>query len=182
MSLTVETGAIVAGAESYVTVAEATTYHGNRGNALWAGTDAVKEAALRKAAAYLDGRYRNRWKGRRVQPVVQPMEWPRGGVCVGSNGIIPSGSASYDIGMSGEIFISFNSIPQRLKSAQCELAVKALDGDLAGDTVTGVKREKVDVIETEYFTADSGREQYNAVEQLISDFLMPLGCSDLARG
>ena len=163
MSLVVETGQIISGAESYVSAADATTYHTNRGNTAWTGTDAVKEAALRKAAAYLDGHYRNRWKGCRVQTLIQPLEWPRESVVVQGGYTFPS-----------------NSIPQRLKDAQCELALRALSGDLATDAASNVKREKIDVIETEYFAGTTNQVVYTAVEQLISDYLK--NSNDLIRG
>lgn len=168
MALTIETGAIVAGADSYVSAADATTYHVARGNATWTGTDAVKEAALLKAAAYLDGHYRNRWKGDRVEPATQPMEWPRYGVCVSN---------------AGGIFLDSNVIPQRLKDAQCELALIALSADLAPSVSAGVKREKVDVLETEYFAgAPVGTTVYTAVNNLLADLLKPINSSDVLRG
>ena len=43
MTLTVETGAIVANANSYVSIADCDSYHTLMGNATWTGTDAVKE-------------------------------------------------------------------------------------------------------------------------------------------
>ena len=182
MALTIETGLIVAGADSYASVADADTYHTNNGTAAWAlASNEAKEAALRKACRYLDGRYRARWKGRRVQPVAQALEWPRGGVCIGET--YPAGNATHDVGFGGEIYIPYDSIPQRLKDAQCELALRALDGDLAADASTGVKREKVDIIDTEYFAgAVPGQTAYVAVEQLISDYLITTGNVDLLRG
>ena len=182
MALVVETGAIIAGAESYVDVAAADTYHLNNGNAAWAtSTTQLKEAALRKACRFLDGKYRLRLKGRRVMPVIQPLEWPRGGVSV--IGINDRNSALYDVGFAGQIFIPSNIIPQRLKDAQCELALRALSGDLATDATAGVKREKVDVLETEYFPgAVPGQMSYQVVDQLLSDYLIPFGSADLLRG
>ena len=183
MALIIETGLIVAGAESYASVTDADTYHTNNGNTAWGtASNTAKEAALRKACRYLDGKYRSRWKGRRVLPVVQVLEWPRGGVEAPS-GAGSSGSYYYDTGFTGNVFYPSNSIPQRLKDAQCELALRALDGDLASDATIGVKREKVDVLETEYFQgAVPGQTAFVGVEQLISDYLNPLGSTDLLRG
>jgi hypothetical protein len=170
MSLLVENGAIVSGAESYIDAASATTYHANRGNTAWTGTDAVKEAALRRATAYLDGHYRARWKGCRVRPAPsdtlaeQPLEWPR-----------------YDVDVSGYTF-PYDQIPQRLKDACCELALRALSGDLAEDFTSGVKREKVDVLETEYFQGAAPGTTYRIVDDLLSDFLKPAGTADVVRG
>jgi hypothetical protein len=166
MAITVEDGTIVTGAESYVSAATATTYHTNRGNTAWTGADAVKEAALRRAATYLDGRYRLRWKGARVYPLTQAMEWPRAGVET------EDGQA-----------LDITTIPQRLKDAQCELALRALSGPLADDLNASVRREKVDVLETEYAPgAKPGQIEYQIVDQLLSDLLKPSGSSDLLRG
>lgn len=176
MALIIEDGSVVSGAESYATVADADAYHANRGNSAWTGTDAIKEAALRKAAIYLDGEYRKRWKGYRVYPTLQPMEWPRTGVCV-----VDEMGAQY--GYCGAGFLANTTIPQRLKDAQCELALRALGGELAPDTQGKVKRETVDVLTTEWFEgSDPSVTTYRIVEQLLSDLLRPKGSADVLRG
>lgn len=181
MALTVETGAIVTGAESYVSAADCTTYHTNRGNTAWTGTDAVKEAALRRATAYLDGHYRARWKGCRVYPLTQALEWPRAGVRIVDEQVYYDVPPSfYDSEYSG--FLAITTIPQRLKDACCELALRALSGDLAEDFTSGVKREKVDVLETEYFQGAAPGTTYRIVDDLLSDFLKPAGTADVVRG
>lgn len=76
MALVVEDGTAKTDAESYITVAAADAYHSARGNAAWTGADSVKEAALRKAAAFIDGRYRDRWRGSR-RTKDQALAWPR---------------------------------------------------------------------------------------------------------
>jgi len=165
MALIIEDGTIVAGAESYVSAADATTYHGNRGNTTWAGTDTVKDAALLKAAAYLDGHYCKRFKGTKYQPLDQNMQWPRIGVVI--DGFV----------------LDVDVIPQRLKDAQCELALIALSADLAPSVSAGIKREKVDVLETEYFAgAPAGTTVYTAVNNLLADLLKPLNACDAVRG
>ena len=184
MAITVETGLIVAGAESYVTVTEADTYHGNRNNTGWTGTDAVKEAALRRAAAYLDGHYRRRWKGLRVNPLVQALEWPRVG-CVIVEDSGSSGSAFFDgpVIAGGQLCIPSSTIPQRLKDAQCELALRALAGDLAVDGENNITRKKVDVLETEFMAGTvRGQKQYQIVDQLLSDLVRPVGSGTALRG
>lgn len=183
MALVIETGSIVAGAESYISAADCDTYFANRSQALWTGATAVKEAALRKAATYLDGHYRKRFKGQKVYPITQPMEWPRVGVRVVDTpqpyyDVPPS---FYDSQYSG--FLAITTIPQRLKDAQCELALRALSGDLAVDGASNIVREKVDVLETEYAKGTvKGQKQYQIIDQLLSDYLKPLGCSDVQRG
>lgn len=165
MAINVETGAIVPGAESYVAVADCDTYHLNRGNAAWTGTDAVKESALRKAAAYLDGHYCNRFKGAKYQPLTQSMQWPR-----------------VEVVIDGYL-LDTTTIPQRLKDAQAELALIALTADLAPNVSAGIKREKIDVLETEYFAgAPAGTTVYTAVNNLLADLLKPINSGDVVRG
>lgn len=183
MAITVETGSIVAGAESYVTVAEADTYHGNRNNTGWTGTEAVKEAALRRAAAYLDGHYRNRWKGQPVKPLTQPMAWPRVGVRLieGPQVFYDVDPSFYDSEYSG--YLEITTIPQRLKDAQCELALRALSGELAVDGENNILSKKVDVLETSYMAGTvKGQKQYQIVDQLLSDLVRPVGSGTALRG
>lgn len=173
MPLIIEDGSQVAGAESYVSAAACMEYHVNRGNTAWTGTDAVKEAALRKAAAYLDGKYRKRWKGCRVDAITQQMEWPRANVLYEDNGERLT-YASY---------LAITTIPQRLKDAQCELALRALTGELAVDGETNIIRKKVDVLETEFLPGTvRGQKTYQIVDQLLSDLLHPVGNGDVMRG
>lgn len=177
MALTVEDGTQVAAAESYVSAADCTTYHTNNGNAAWTGTDAVKEAALRKACRYLDGEYRKRWKGQKVYPTTQALEWPRAGVMVLDEPI--------DLGVSDIYYgvLEITTIPQRLKDAQCELALLVLAGELAPAVDGSIRREKIDVLETEYAPGvRPGKKLYPVVDQLLSDYLKPSGSSDALRG
>lgn len=165
MPLTIETGEIIPGANSYVTAAECTTYHTARGNTAWTGTDAVKEAALLKAAQYLDGHYCNRFKGGKYQPLEQSLQWPRVGVFI-----------------DGHLLDAY-TIPQRMKDAQCELALIALSADLAPAVSAGIRREKVDVLETEYFAgAPAGTTVYTAVNNLLADLLKPSNACEAVRG
>jgi len=76
-----ETGAIVAGANVYATLLEVDTFHEDRGNALWTGTDDAKEAAMLRATAGLESKYRERWIGFKSNyneaTAPQFLAWPR---------------------------------------------------------------------------------------------------------
>lgn len=174
MPLIVEDGTMVEGAESYVTVSWSDTYHVNNGNAAWSNAEnETKESALRKAARYLDGHYRSRLKGYKVAPVTQEMEWPRKGVLVDY-------SQSYVSPSEGCLPIT--SIPRRLKEAQCELALRALAGELAKDSDISIKREKVDVLDTEYAEGvKKGKISYRVIDHLLKDFLTSSSSSELVR-
>lgn len=80
MSLVVENGTGLAGAESYVSVADANAYHFARGQEAWSdGSTAEKESALRRATTFIDGRYGGRFSGTRANGRVQALLWPRSG-------------------------------------------------------------------------------------------------------
>src|SRR5688572_28949046 len=82
MSLIVETGAIVAGAESYISVADALTYgtkHPSEGATAFAAlAEASQEGALRIATTWVDTRYG--WPGGIVDED-QALSWPRNYAC-----------------------------------------------------------------------------------------------------
>ena len=80
MSVIVETGAGVANANSFASVAAATAYHAARGNAAWDNID-DKDAALLKATDNMQAEYHSRWKGVQTH-ATQPLDWPRWGVCI----------------------------------------------------------------------------------------------------
>lgn len=118
--LTVTPGATTA--DSYATLAAADAYHADRGNAAWTGADALKEAALRRATAWLDGRYSARWPGVRSFGRDQALDWPRG-YAVDRDG--------YDINAA--------AIPAEVVHATCEAALRELvkPGSLSPDVTPG---------------------------------------------
>lgn len=119
MSIIVEDGSQVAGAESYVTVAFCDTYHANRNNSAWASiaTTALKEGYLRQAAAYIETIYRGKWKGVRVT-ATQSMDWPRWG-CEITDVVL--GQIAF--------YVPATQIPLQLQNAQAELALYAALGN-----------------------------------------------------
>ena len=141
MSLIVEDGTIVDGAESYISVADADIEIDKRGgDDGWKNaTVTQKEVQLRLATEYLDNEYC--FIGYTVSND-QELSWPRGGT-------------KYDSDI----------IPDIVKRATAVLAVASLDlplyNDVAGTSSTGgrVKRtkDKLDVLETsvEYFESGS---------------------------
>lgn len=172
-TLIIETGAIITGADSYETTANADTYHANRGNAAWAAlTEAAKEQAMRKAAFYLDGKYYHRWKGAVVSPLSQNLCWPRAGVRISDPQVYYAVPPSfYDVSYSG--FIPITTIPQRLKDAQCEAALRASTDDLAADLQDGVKSQSIGGAISKTFSSTSGNavKKYQVIDQLLTSLL-----------
>ena len=152
MALVVETGAGLETAESFVSVADADARHTALGNTAWTGTDAVKEAALRRATQYMEQAYRSSWKGTRVLRA-QALSWPRYGAVVDG----------YDL--------DSNYVPTEVANACADLALKALSETLAEDLTRGVVREKVGPLEVEYDRASPQSTRYRAIDMALSPFL-----------
>lgn len=140
MALTVETGSIVLGADSYVSLSDANAYFAKRNDpASWtAADDAAKENALRIATKIVDGRYA--FVGTLVDTNNQALDWPR-----------------YNAYDSQDRFYDSNEIPQPVKDAVCEFALVSLrDGDLTEPTENNAERLKLDVLEIETFGSSRG--------------------------
>lgn len=137
MALTVETGAIVAGADSYITLTDARTYLTSRGMALSAD-DTVAEQQLRTAFDYIES-FRSKFKGIKVTSA-QMTAWPRSGAYIDTYEI-PS-----------------DTIPTQLKYAQAQ-AASAINSGLnplsSGTGAAFILKEKVGPIETQYSEAIS---------------------------
>jgi hypothetical protein len=170
MALIIEDGTIVAGAESYADIVVADPYHAVRGNTLWAGTDAEKEAALLRAMAHLEALP---WRGDPVSGPVgaagsQALSWPRSGVDLGAttwpDDEIPPGV-----------------VQSLLEAALVEIVSP---GALAMSKPRGgqVKRQKVDVLETEWFEGAPSGTLYPAITGPLRGLLRGSLTLDVERG
>lgn len=145
-------------ADSYVSIADALTYHAAMGNADWAAAaEADQEVALRRATRYLDGRYRNRWRGSR-KTRDQALAWPRINV--------------YD---EDGFIVSSTTIPDAIEKATLEAAIRELaePGALTPDLDRGgqIKREKVGDIEVEYTDGATARTVLTQIDEILSGLL-----------
>ncbi|MDW9531876.1 DnaT-like ssDNA-binding protein [Sinorhizobium meliloti] len=130
----VETGEIIPGANSYVSVEEADDYLAQNIHAAitWdaLATD-QRQKLLSWATRYLD--QRARWNGRAVS-TSQSLRWPR-----------------YGVRTNDGIEIPWNSIPKQLREATIEMARYLIDIDRSNERPQdGLKFLKVDVIEMEF--------------------------------
>lgn len=150
MALEVEDGTGKSNADSYVSAADATTYHAAYGNAAWAAlTDASKEVALRKATRYIDTHYK--FRGTKKLST-QALEWPR-----------------YDYATDD---IDETWPPLRLKNACCELAFLSLTNDLyAVQSDRAITEQTVGPI-TQKFSSPQFGGQVRFV--IVDDMLAPL--------
>lgn len=160
MSLIVEDGSIVAGAESYISVADAETYLTNRGLAL-TGTTSDKDAALRKATDYMVQVYRMRWQGWKVDQN-QALDWPRNSVYVDQ-------TINYDNQIVAHL-VPNNIVPLEIKRSCAEFAYKSQSGELFADLERGVTSEKVDKIQVDYDKYSPQSVRYVALEASLAPF------------
>jgi len=129
----VEDGSIVAGANSYVSVASARAYATERGLSL-SVDDSVVEAQLVIAMDYLES-LRDKYQGSKTDITTpQALQWPR-----------------QDVTLDGEDFDE-NSIPVELTNAQCRLAVEQESGIELMPTQDGkfIIKDKTGPLETTY--------------------------------
>lgn len=174
MALVIEDGTIVTGANSYIDIPTAKAFAEARGVDL--GTDdVVTEQRLLIAMDYLESL---NYKGTRTDPDQQLLAWPRVGV-------------TFDGRTFGQ-----NTIPNQLKSAQAQLAIEQFNGVVifastgasSGNGELAVKKEVIDVIETEFFSPkDMGQEivavaEMPAVSALLRGLLKGFGPLFAYRG
>lgn len=167
MSLIVEDGSGVAGAESYASVAAADARCASLGATDWAALAiGAREIALRKATQFM-ALYRVRWAGRRCTPA-QSLDWPRHGVTVDS------------------FAVASNIVPVEVINACIDLAARAGAGaELLPDLDTGsnvIRKDKTGPLETEYFqnTTDA-RERFVSIDAMLAPYFGSAGGSNSIR-
>lgn len=167
MSIIVEDGTGLSTAETYCTVAEATTYFSNIGNAAWAAlaSDAVREQCLRKATFFMLGRYRARWAGTR-KTTTQALDWPRSLVPIKDAPDLYGGSDSY---------YDDASVPAAVKNACASLALRASTTTLLADQTRTKKSVTVGPISTVYDDYSSQATQYVEVDAMLTPYLKSTG-------
>lgn len=151
MAIVVEDGTGRADAETYAAVAELDAHCAAHGLSLTGRTEPQKEAALRKAAAFVDtlGRY----KGRRLL-AAQALEFPREGLVDWGGHPVPG-------------------VPTRVKRACLDLAFKALSGELLADLDRGgrIASETVGPISVSYAPDAPAGRTYQQAEKLLAPYL-----------
>jgi hypothetical protein len=152
MALIVEDGTGLSNADSYISSADATIYHTNIGNAGW---NAVvdKDAALRKATEYMRSTYYGKWAGY-PKTQTQRLDWPRYSVEYRNGGLYAD-----------------NAVPEEVKNACAELALKSTIEELMPDAEQTVKREQVGPIEVEYNVYGVPTNKFTAITAMLAPLL-----------
>lgn len=164
--LTVEDGSGLADADSYVSLADASSIATSFGLTFAiAGADEVlAEQALRRATAWLDATYRLRFPGWRTRYREQALEWPRQGAY--DQNIIPQ-------------YIAQDSVPVEIKRACVIAAVreKASVGALSPDVTPGQIKKSVSVegaVSVDYAIGAGSVADQRPVVTMVDDALASL--------
>lgn len=162
MALVVEDGTGLANAESYASVADATTYATDRELTAWTAgtvTDANREAALRRATEYIEAEYGQRFAGVPLT-TTQALHFPLEGA---------------------------TAVPVGIQRATIELAIIALSGALY--TVEDAARQVVSQsrgvgpLQTSvtYRDTDAIQRRYRQVDKLVAPYLRDRGLQLVVR-
>lgn len=155
VTLVVEDGTIIANANSYASLVEFRAYYEAhlRGAELYAVSNTIATQLLIMATRAIDAGIE--FKGSQVS-IDQTLEWPRFGVTLpydpNVGAVTGVATGNENIERKQPLEFPADEIPKKLKDATIELCrfLYAADRDVDADSAA-VKREKVDVIETEYF-------------------------------
>jgi len=171
VTLTVETGSGILGADSYVAAVDCLAYATARG--LTFGSDATAEAALRRATAYIDNTYRLRFSGYRTFRRAQSLEWPRSLSFYftpdygGHNPYFVDPRAIYPFDL-----IPPNVIPPEIITATCEAAIRefATPGALLPDLDRGgaVASLKAGPVEVKYAPGADPNTLFQVIDAALS--------------
>lgn len=154
MALVVETGSGSSTAESFCSVAAATTYHDDRGNTAWALlTNSVMEQSLRKSTEYMFQVYSLRWAGYRMTDT-QALDWPRA--------YVPRIPA-----MTGTLYYADDAVPVEVIRACAELALKASAGTLLADLTQQKNSVTVGPISTTYDKYSPQTKRYSSIDAML---------------
>jgi hypothetical protein len=145
-------------ADSYVSVEDCAAYAAKKGLEFPASPIEPAEQALRRATAWIDSTYRQRFPGCTTD-VWQALEWPRVGVIY-----------------RGQPFDE-DAIPQQIKDATCEAAVREMAelGILSPDLDRGgaIKTLKAGSVEIDYADGAPVPTTFTVIDGLLSGFILP---------
>lgn len=140
----VEDGSIVAGANSYISEFGLTTYAADRGITLTVAPDVL----ITRSMTHIETQD---YKGAKVDPAVQSLQWPRDGVYIDG------------------YLVPYDSIPSDLENAQYETCLSIDRGQDPSATVErATSKEKVKTIEVEYQDNASATPSYTAINRWLA--------------
>lgn len=156
MPLVVEDGTGLVNANSYNSVPEIRSYADARGYDLPVEDEDVELLAV-QATDYVDS-FRTSYQGKKTNPSVQALQWPRTGVTIDDEPVDP------------------DSLPRELKNAHAQASIEAYTTDLMANGSAFVKKEKVDVIEVEYAEPNNSlSEGFTKIDSLLDPLFKSSG-------
>lgn len=158
MAFVVEDGTGVSNANAYIDLAYANTYFDDRNNDDWTATNTKKQAAIIHATDYIDIRWGRLFLGVK-EFTANTLEFPR-------------------LYLYDQNYNLVTGIPEKLKQATAEYALRSLTGQLMPDPEVDagkikLKREKVGPIEeeTEYAQVVRDVKPYPFADRLLREFI-----------
>lgn len=182
ITITVEDGSVVSGANSFISLNDFKSYLDNQGRVYSGLFDDEKL----KAALVIAGQFLNNqgWKGVKTARE-NPMSWPRYGTSPdGWNQLEQPASAWLGVVDRNGFFIPTDSVPGEVIQAQCEGAWLILQGYALEPILErggGIKRRKVDVVEIEYFEAASSQTIFRTIINPLTGLLDTQASGRLVR-
>jgi hypothetical protein len=181
-SLVVETGLIISGANSFISLADFQTYCEDRGRVLDSYDDDTEIIpSIIKMADYLNSMPWKGWKTERSNP----MSWPRyGDTLSGWNEIHQPASMWLGVIDGDGFIIPVSEVPAEVTAAQCEGAWLILTGSVLEPALERggeLKREKYDVIEFEYFSGAPTTTEFKTVTNRLNGLLQSVDTRELVR-
>jgi hypothetical protein len=181
---TVETGAGIAGANTYFAIATADAYWTARPHdpnaAIWlAATQAKKEGAGMETASYMDATWGELYLGSR-STTTQGLLWPRVTRTIfdltdyETLAELQAAQAETDTVIIGNDGLLLANLPAQIVTTAIELAARALSAPLAADVSADgpIKREKTGPIETEYFGPGPSDGSYGFVDRILAPVII----------
>jgi hypothetical protein len=176
MSIIVEDGTIVASANAYASLGALDTYHEDRLNTIWTDADDdTKEAAMLRATAGLESKYRGRWFGYKADhnaaTAPQFLSWPRRDDIdqTRANGFT---SATMDELTDGDgIEYAVTTIPALIVQAYKEVCLIEITQPFVSIQLSRndmLKYQRVDVIEQEWLRNAPAVVQFPHIDALLS--------------
>lgn len=174
MTIIVEDGSGVTGANSYQSLNDWQAYADAHGFDYSAKTDEEAEAALIRATTWLDNNYRARWLGVRTYGNLQMLLWPRKqGIYV--NGTFYQNSYLTTITDAEGVAIAINEIPSALIAAHAEATWRELvtPGSLAPDEGrdAAIHRLQAGSVSIEYSVTAPTATTFTIIDQILSALL-----------
>lgn len=176
MAIIVEDGTIVAGANAYATLSALDTYHEERLNTAWTNSDdETKEAAMLRATAGLESKYRGRWYGYKADhnaaTAPQFLSWPRRDDVDQSRANGYTAATMEPLTDGDGIQYPVTSVPALIVQAYKEVCLIELTQPFVSVELSRndmLKYQRVDVIEQEWLRNAPAVVQFPHVDALLS--------------